>query len=122
MPTQECRASGSPLEATGLIGEELGADQRCSIGAGAGVLSASICCRSSCMNFRSAPDGFLHIRRELPSDMSSTQRDTLLRAYTASALRRAEQTKDNSTISDIQLWGTHDGPTGWVTGGLTIDC
>jgi len=60
MPTQECRASGSPLEATGLMGDELGADQRCSIGAGAGVLSASSCCISSCINFKSAPDGFLH--------------------------------------------------------------
>ena len=63
MPTQEYSSSECSRIAAGLMGAELAADQRCSMGAGAGVSSASSFCMSSCMNSRSSPDGLL--RREL---------------------------------------------------------
>lgn len=67
MPTQEYSSSGCSRIAAGLMGAELAADQRCSMGAGAGVSSASSFCMSSCMNSKSSPDGLL--RTELDTSL-----------------------------------------------------
>ena len=66
MPTQECSASaGQPRAAeagqdAGLMGAELAALQRCSMGECAGMPCASMMPISSVMKFKSAPEGRLH--------------------------------------------------------------
>ena len=58
--TQEKRSSSAALEA-GLIGLLLRAVHRCSIGAGAGIISFSISCITSSMNWRSFILGFVKV-------------------------------------------------------------